>query len=367
MTQPPFKPFSRRGDRMFQRGVAAARGGQRIVAAGLLRQAVQLDPEHEQAWLWLSGVVDGKDEVALCLRAVLRINPDNERARQGLAQLDTWVSPSSTTQLTARDYLRRLPTSWNTETAPRPATAWWMVWRDTRIALRSLIILLWLMPIILLAITGSLRAIIALRPLPTFVTYRDLVPPTAVPVAKPEATSPANPSDIASSVAPELDTLPTSEPLSIVVVPDAGDLELYFRTVTEQRDRLQLAVKEYRAATEQSRTVLARVVAARKLNDEVGRAYTALVRIEPPAVAEDAHQMYIEGLSLESQALQDLLTFYSNYDPTAANRAALRLQDAHEQIANARAGWDALAQQLLQNKSSSTSDREVSPRRDPTQ
>lgn len=367
MSQSPFRPFSRRGDRMFQRGVAAAIGGQRMAAAGLLRQAVRLDPEHEQAWLWLSGVVDGRDEVALCLRAVLRINPDNERARQGLAQLDSWVAPATSTPLTARDYLRRLPTAWNAEIAARQTTAWWLVWRDARIALRSLIILLWLLPLILFAITGSLRAVIEFRALPDFVTYRDLILPTAAPASQPQATSPRLPVDVASSDPPGLDPSPTSEPLSIVVMTDNADLEAYFREITQQRDLLQLAVKQYRAATAESRTVLARVVAARRLNDEVSRAYTALVKIEPPTVAEQPHRMYLEGLTNETQALQHLMTFYSNYDPTAANRAALRLQDAHEQIANARAGWDALAQQLVQHEGAATNDRVVSPRPGPTQ
>src|SRR5215510_5703346 len=74
--------------RLFQRGVAAARGGQRRVAAVLLGRAVQLNPRHEMGWLWLSGVLDDPKEIAFCLRSVLSVNPHNERARQGLAWLE---------------------------------------------------------------------------------------------------------------------------------------------------------------------------------------------------------------------------------------------------------------------------------------
>jgi hypothetical protein len=346
---------------MFQRGVAAASGGQRIAAAGLLRQAVRLNPEHEQAWLWLSGVVDDRDDVAFCLRAVLRINPDNERARQGLAQIDSWSAPTASAPLTARDYLRRLPTTWNADASPHSTTAWWMTWRDTRIALRSLVVLLWLVPLILLAITGSLRAIVELRALPDFVTYRDLLVPTAMATSISVATSPTDSSGNVAAEAPSAEPEPTSEPLSIDLLPDDSGLEQYFREVTQQRDLLQLAVEEYRTATEQSSTVLARVVAARKLSDAVGQGYVALAAIEPPAEAAQAHQMYLDGLTQEGQALQDLLAFYSDYDATAANRAALRLQEAHARIANARAAWDAIAQQLSTSSDTATTDRAVSP------
>src|SRR5690349_23138155 len=88
MTQSGIKSNEREAARLFERGVAAARGGQRRVAAGLLARAVQLDPHHELGWLWLSGVLDDPSEIAFCLRAVLAANPHNERARQGLAWLE---------------------------------------------------------------------------------------------------------------------------------------------------------------------------------------------------------------------------------------------------------------------------------------
>ena len=84
MAEPAIKSDHAEAARLFERGVAAARGGQRRVAAGLLSRAVQYDPRHEQAWLWLSGVLDSPEEIAFCLRSVLTLNPDNERARQGL-------------------------------------------------------------------------------------------------------------------------------------------------------------------------------------------------------------------------------------------------------------------------------------------
>src|SRR5262245_42985346 len=88
MTESGIKSNERDAARLFERGVAAAKGGQKRVAAGLLSRAVQLDPRHELAWLWLSGVLEDPAEIAFCLRSVLSVNPANTRARQGLAWLE---------------------------------------------------------------------------------------------------------------------------------------------------------------------------------------------------------------------------------------------------------------------------------------
>ena len=88
MAETAIKSNQREAARLFERGVAAAKGGQRRVAAGLLARVVQLDPRHELGWLWLSGVLEDPGEIAFCLRSVLSVNPHNERARQGLIWLE---------------------------------------------------------------------------------------------------------------------------------------------------------------------------------------------------------------------------------------------------------------------------------------
>src|ERR1044071_8985413 len=95
MTETGIKSNEAEASRLFQRGVAAARGGQRRLAAVLLGRAVQLNPHHELSWLWLSGVLDEPGEIAFCLRSVLSVTPHNERARQGLTWLEhhSLISP----------------------------------------------------------------------------------------------------------------------------------------------------------------------------------------------------------------------------------------------------------------------------------
>jgi tetratricopeptide (TPR) repeat protein len=73
---------------LLRRGIAAAKAGRREEARQILLHIVELDEQNEQAWLWLSGVVDSLEDRRVCLENVLAINPDNPYAQQGLRHLD---------------------------------------------------------------------------------------------------------------------------------------------------------------------------------------------------------------------------------------------------------------------------------------
>ncbi len=72
---------------MVREGVNAFKAGRKDEARALLLKATELDQYNEQAWLWLSGLMDTPDDQRTCLENVLAINPDNERAQQGLSYL----------------------------------------------------------------------------------------------------------------------------------------------------------------------------------------------------------------------------------------------------------------------------------------
>ncbi|HUS69594.1 MAG TPA: hypothetical protein VM075_02310, partial [Anaerolineae bacterium] len=71
---------------LLRQGIAAARGGRPEAARDLLSQVLDMDPENERAWLWMSGVVPDEERI-VCLENVLAINPSNELARIGLESL----------------------------------------------------------------------------------------------------------------------------------------------------------------------------------------------------------------------------------------------------------------------------------------
>lgn len=74
-------------DGMVRSAVESYRAGNKAEARQLLERALEIDEYNETAWLWLSAVVETKEEQQTCLENVLVINPNNDRAKQGLRSL----------------------------------------------------------------------------------------------------------------------------------------------------------------------------------------------------------------------------------------------------------------------------------------
>ena len=70
-----------------RKGIAAAQAGDTETAYELLLRVVDVDEYNEQAWLWLSSVVETDADREVCLENVLAINPDNKLAKAGLVHV----------------------------------------------------------------------------------------------------------------------------------------------------------------------------------------------------------------------------------------------------------------------------------------
>jgi len=71
-----------------QQAESAIKAGDTKYAFELLRQVLAEDPNSERAWWIMSGLVQRSERVN-CLEQVLRINPENQFAREALMQLKT--------------------------------------------------------------------------------------------------------------------------------------------------------------------------------------------------------------------------------------------------------------------------------------
>lgn len=74
-------------DALVNEAINAHRSGNNEAAEDLLRRALEINEEHEMAWLWMSAVVQTTEDRIKCLEFVLDINPNNENARRGLNRL----------------------------------------------------------------------------------------------------------------------------------------------------------------------------------------------------------------------------------------------------------------------------------------
>jgi tetratricopeptide (TPR) repeat protein len=72
---------------MFQEAIGAIRQGQRIRARDLLTRLLRTNQTNPEYWLWMSAVVDTTREQVYCLQSVLRLDPENQTAKEGLVLL----------------------------------------------------------------------------------------------------------------------------------------------------------------------------------------------------------------------------------------------------------------------------------------
>ncbi len=68
-------------------GIDAARAGERGKAREKLTRLLRQDQKNEQAWLWMSSVVESDRERIYCLNNALKLNPNSKTAKRGLALL----------------------------------------------------------------------------------------------------------------------------------------------------------------------------------------------------------------------------------------------------------------------------------------
>jgi hypothetical protein len=318
MTESAIKSNEREAARLYERGVAAARGGQRRLAAGLLSRAVQLDPRHELGWLWLSGMLDDPEAIAFCLRSVLTVNPHNERARQGLDWLEQrgQIAPAPTPVALHTPHPDEAAHA-EERAARQERESWWVRWRRERREMSRARLTFWTVPILLLLLTLGLN-----------LALRDAVGRNTV-LAREAALPPTR--------ATALPALPAILQAAPPAVGDATTLA-YLSALEAPRARLRAAIDEYRNSTSQpGGSSIAHAAAARKLRETIDATYAQLEAISAPVALAQAHTSYLAGLEIERQALDDMLEFYNSFRIQFANRATLRMVDAERQFDRARA------------------------------
>lgn len=72
---------------LINRGLEAARAGEKAAAERALRQAVELDPSSDMAWVWLASVQGDTASAVYCLERAVQANPANDKAGQTLEKM----------------------------------------------------------------------------------------------------------------------------------------------------------------------------------------------------------------------------------------------------------------------------------------
>jgi tetratricopeptide (TPR) repeat protein len=74
-------------DDLLQQGVAAYKAGRRDEARNIFIAVVKQSPDSQSAWAWLYDASNNDQERIHCLKQIVRINPNNEKAKQKLDSL----------------------------------------------------------------------------------------------------------------------------------------------------------------------------------------------------------------------------------------------------------------------------------------
>jgi hypothetical protein len=82
---------------LLEKGIIAVKTNQREEAKRLLTQFIKHNPQHEQAWLWLSDAVDTLGDQIQCVEQVLKITPENATAKMALRRLRSQPTRSLST------------------------------------------------------------------------------------------------------------------------------------------------------------------------------------------------------------------------------------------------------------------------------
>ena len=72
---------------LLKQGITTIKAGNKERGKQLLLQVLESDRDNELAWLWLSVCLDEPHLKQRCFEEVLRINPDNEKAKDALRRL----------------------------------------------------------------------------------------------------------------------------------------------------------------------------------------------------------------------------------------------------------------------------------------
>ena len=72
---------------LLKRGITNARAGEKSLARRLLHRSAEIDPKNDAVWLWLAVTATTDDEKINYLQRALDLNPQNDRVRQTLNQL----------------------------------------------------------------------------------------------------------------------------------------------------------------------------------------------------------------------------------------------------------------------------------------
>lgn len=109
-------------DSILQLGIEAARDGNKEEARNLFRLLTREDSQNVQAWLWLAGVAESREERQAALERVIELDPQNDMALKSLQSLKEEIAGAPPSEPSKQpDVKETAPAAPASEPSPPPS------------------------------------------------------------------------------------------------------------------------------------------------------------------------------------------------------------------------------------------------------
>ena len=108
-------------EELLRAGIESARTGDMKKATSLLVESVKLNPNSDQAWLWLGNCLTSLKEREYCYKRALAINPGSAEAKQQLGRLTAPIPTSTTPPVEKPIQVKPVPQKTESKAAISPA------------------------------------------------------------------------------------------------------------------------------------------------------------------------------------------------------------------------------------------------------
>ena len=287
-------------ERLLNLGRSTAEAGDWAAARQYFARVLRVDPNNEEALLWQAGLAEDPQQAVDCLRQVLRINPENERAKAGLgwaqeraraararsvtgavrtpparaAGRPAQAAPIRTTEgrtrtAQARSVTPGLAPVRSARRRKRAKNGLTLAW-----AAAGLIVVGILLAIVSLTVTGQMARLPAMLFAPTYTaTVTATATPTETPTSTPTATAtntptvtPTDTSTPTPTATPTWTLVPTPVPPTATPVPEKWiDVDISEQTLVAYEDDVAVLVATVSTGSEYTPTVKGRFRIVHKL------------------------------------------------------------------------------------------------------
>jgi hypothetical protein len=312
---------------LIRQGIQSLQAGDTATARQLFMQVTLLNPEYQEAWLWLSDTTDNPYERREYLERCLSQNPDSRAGHIAHKKLARLLAGVSTTVPPAGQAQAPEPDERPARKLPLPP-----VWLGI-VGVLLVGLLVWSLQAVLTPNAATNGEEVTQQPVIT-------VPPTGAGTAAPLPESPPGSGDVVPALSADSRIELLSEPVPPDVPPD---VRRYLQTANLAMQRIEQVISELRSAlAEQGLNTPDGQRSMSSLVNTVQMAHASLDSIEQvPADMANLHRSNTAAADVCSQAVESLAASLDNSTTESIDETFTQFEQCNTRLGDAIVWLDA--------------------------